>query len=88
MRKGGIIVSTREIAISIIDSMTEEELNEFVLRYKSEREQGAKKTNDLSEKRQAFLEIQKMRKKCPMILIIKRNSRNTGMRGTEIECAY
>lgn len=65
MLKGGIIVSTREIAISIIDSMTEEELNEFVLRYKSEREQGAKKTNDLSEKRQAFLEIQKMRKKVP-----------------------
>lgn len=58
-------MSTRELAISIIDSMTEEELNEFVLRYKSEREQGAEKANDLSEKRQAFLEIQKMRKKVP-----------------------
>lgn len=61
-------MSTREMAISIIDGMTEEQREAFVVMFGGhipKETESAAEVNDLDEKRKAFLEIKKMRKKAP-----------------------
>lgn len=67
-------MSTREKAISIIDGMTEEQREAFVVMFESYLPKGKStaEANDLDERRKAFLEIQKMRKKVPNDLDYKK----------------
>lgn len=56
-------MSTREIAHSIIDGFTEEELEKFVAGYR--KEPPISEEEDLARRRAAFEELQKLRRYMP-----------------------
>ena len=56
-------MSTREIAYSIIDQFTEEELEKFVAKYRKEPPKSEEE--DLRERRKAFEELEKLRRYIP-----------------------